>query len=92
MLFFAEIFFHDLDKYDHRTELQIILQQAIRLANKVPDHKISGRLYEHQGILNRAWLNYSCALKAFIKMKDVAEDIGYLDTMMRAYLQLATTF
>jgi len=74
LLYFAEKNFHELDKADRRTEIQIVLKLAIRLANKIPDHTMSSRLYEHQGVMNSAWMNYSCALKAFIKMKDVAED------------------
>jgi predicted SAM-dependent methyltransferase len=91
LLFFAEKNFHELDKADRRTEIQKIMQVAIRMANIVPDHKTSARLYEHQGILNSAWLNYPCAVRAFIKMKDVAEDVSDFETMMRAYLHLGKT-
>ena len=91
LLFFAEKYFHELDRIDRRTEIQKIMQLAIRMANIVPDHKISARLYEHQGVLNSAWQNYPCAVRAFLKMKDVAEDVSDFETMMRAYLHLGRT-
>jgi len=91
-MFFAEKNFFDFDQADRRTEIQVIFNVATRIANKVPDHKISARLYEQQGILNTAWKNYPCAVKAFIKMKDVAEDARDYNNIMRAYVYIGQTF
>lgn len=64
----------------------------LRLSVLDPDHrKIVVALLEHQGKINLSLENFPGALKAFGRMRDVAEDCGDRETEMRSYLLLGKT-
>lgn len=64
----------------------------LRLVVLCPDNRdFLANLLQHQGILNKAIQNYSGAIKAFQRMRDVAEECQDREYEMKAYLHLGET-
>lgn len=48
-------------------------------------------IFEHQGVLNLAINNYQGAIRAFQRMRDVAEECQNREYEMKAYMHLGIT-
>jgi hypothetical protein len=72
-------------------EVASILWNPLKIVTRLPDLIVSAALFEHQGVMNKAIKNYPGAIKAFQRMRDVAEELGDQQIEMRAYLQLGQT-
>lgn len=64
----------------------------LRVIVLIPDQRrLVVPLLEHQGKINLSLENYAGALKAFGRMRDVAEDYHDKETEMKSYQYLAKT-
>lgn len=72
LVFMAEKCYFD----NERAEVFLIFRELIRMALLVPDHLIAMAAYEHLGLFCMYTSNLTGAIRAFQKMRDVAEDCG----------------
>lgn len=67
---FGESLFHT----GKTTEVLIAIHECCKIAVILPDHRLALYLFELQGKLNLYFKNYNGSIKAFERMRDVAED------------------
>jgi tetratricopeptide (TPR) repeat protein len=86
-VFYAEVCYH---KGEVIAALQC-LKYASKIAVAIPHHSVCMVIFEHQGVLNLAISNYQGAIKAFQRMRDVAEECHDREYEMLAYFHLGQT-
>ena len=68
------------------------MRPLLRLQANLADNRVAlVTLLEHQGVLNLAISNYQGAIKAFQRMRDVAEECHDKEYEMLAYFHLGQT-
>jgi tetratricopeptide (TPR) repeat protein len=64
------------------------LRQCTKIIAKVPDHKLALAVFEHQGLVSQHFQNWVGSIKAFQRMRDVAEDCEDRQQEMKAYVNM----
>jgi hypothetical protein len=82
LICFAEKCYHE----EERSVIYLVFRQVLALSLRVPDHVVTLATFEHIGYFCQTTGNYPGALKAFQKMRDVAEDCNNKEKEMAAYL------
>lgn len=67
------------------------MQQLMRLSAHLSNRVLLIIMLEHQGVLNLAINNYQGAIRAFQRMRDVAEECQNREYEMKAYMHLGIT-
>jgi hypothetical protein len=70
-LYFTELWLHE----SKQAECLLSIKYCVKIAVQVPDHMMALRLFELQGKICQYFDNQTGALKAFQRMRDVAEDM-----------------
>jgi hypothetical protein len=84
LVFMAEKFFFD----NERGEIFLVLREVLRMALLVPDHTVVMATYEMLGMFSMLTLSLDGAIRAFQKLRDVAEDCRDKKREMKAYLNI----
>ena len=61
------------------------MRELIILCLRVPDRQLALRALAHQGTLSKNSNNFEGALHSFVKMRDIAEDLGDRVHELEAY-------